>query len=158
MFSPNGIKNLSALYSWIRTALRWSMTPWATAVGTPSSPLPNPSNADTMGHSCGDALLREVAQSLARCLRSTDTVARFGGDEFLIMVNKKYIELSNNLHRIQERDELTVYYQPLTGRLRRRSIFFMAREEFAPLHRIKTSSCLVLHKKVYYGSDLSWWL
>ena len=113
---------------------------------------------DTMGHSCGDALLREVAQSLARCLRSTDTVARFGGDEFLIMVNKKYIELSNNLHRIQERDELTVYYQPLTGRLRRRSFFFMARKEFAPLHRIKTSSCLVLHKKVYYGSDLSWWL
>ncbi|EMS73950.1 diguanylate cyclase (GGDEF) domain protein [Ruminiclostridium cellobioparum subsp. termitidis CT1112] len=42
---------------------------------------------DTMGHSGGDALIKEVAQRLERCLRETDTVARFGGDEFLIMIN-----------------------------------------------------------------------
>ena len=148
---------------------------------------------DTMGHSSGDILIKEVAQGLVRCLRKTDTVARFGGDDFLIMIPnvqdaedvvkiaknlmalfekpfklngqeffitcssgiavypadgedaetliknaeiamymaksegknnyvlctadikenvKKNIMLSNNLYRAQERNELTVYYQP----------------------------------------------
>lgn len=42
---------------------------------------------DTLGHNAGDMLITEVAQSLARRLRKTDTVARFGGDEFLVMIN-----------------------------------------------------------------------
>lgn len=42
---------------------------------------------DTMGHSAGDTILQEVAGGLTRRLRKTDMVARFGGDEFLIMVN-----------------------------------------------------------------------
>ncbi|MEG6521948.1 EAL domain-containing protein [Desulfotomaculum sp. 1211_IL3151] len=148
---------------------------------------------DTMGHNAGDTLLRAVAQGLAQRLRKTDTVARFGGDEFLILVNhfadnedvikvadtimkmfehpfevqgqeffitgsagvavypfdgddaetliknadiamyiakskgknqyelctaemkdevKQNIKISNSLYRVQERGELTVYYQP----------------------------------------------
>ena len=42
---------------------------------------------DTMGHNGGDTLLKEVAIALARKLRKMDTVARFGGDEFLVMLN-----------------------------------------------------------------------
>ncbi|MDD4565584.1 MAG: EAL domain-containing protein [Eubacteriales bacterium] len=42
---------------------------------------------DTMGHSGGDALLKELSQDLRNCLRKTDTVARFSGDEFLILIN-----------------------------------------------------------------------
>jgi len=42
---------------------------------------------DTLGHSVGDVLLKGIAQSLAQRIRQTDTVARFGGDEFLILVN-----------------------------------------------------------------------
>ncbi|MFA5528078.1 MAG: EAL domain-containing protein [Peptostreptococcales bacterium] len=42
---------------------------------------------DTMGHSGGDALLKEISHGLVSRLRQTDTVARFGGDEFLILVN-----------------------------------------------------------------------
>ena len=42
---------------------------------------------DTMGHSGGDALLREISGGLMSRLRKTDTVARFGGDEFLILAN-----------------------------------------------------------------------
>lgn len=42
---------------------------------------------DTMGHSAGDTLLKKVSQGLEQRLRKTDTVARFGGDEFLVMVN-----------------------------------------------------------------------
>jgi len=42
---------------------------------------------DTMGHVAGDALLKEVAGRIQACLRKYDTVARFGGDEFVIIAN-----------------------------------------------------------------------
>jgi diguanylate cyclase (GGDEF)-like protein/PAS domain S-box-containing protein len=42
---------------------------------------------DTKGHVAGDSLLKEVAKRLQACMRTYDTVARFGGDEFVILVN-----------------------------------------------------------------------
>jgi diguanylate cyclase (GGDEF)-like protein/PAS domain S-box-containing protein len=41
---------------------------------------------DTLGHSIGDALLIELAGRLPTVLREEDTVSRFGGDEFIIML------------------------------------------------------------------------
>ncbi|MDY0191247.1 MAG: EAL domain-containing protein [Desulfuromonas sp.] len=41
---------------------------------------------DTLGHSAGDKVITTIAQRIHNSLRETDTVARFGGDEFMILV------------------------------------------------------------------------
>lgn len=41
---------------------------------------------DLWGHSTGDQMLMQVAQRMKRCLRSGDTIARVGGDEFVLLV------------------------------------------------------------------------
>jgi diguanylate cyclase (GGDEF)-like protein len=49
---------------------------------------------DSFGHTTGDAVLREAARRISRCVRATDTVSRLGGDEFTVMLT--------NLHHAQE--------------------------------------------------------
>ncbi len=41
---------------------------------------------DTSGHAVGDAVLREVAQRLSRCVEADESIYRYGGEEFLILL------------------------------------------------------------------------
>jgi len=71
---------------------------------------------DTLGHSVGDALLKVVARRLESVVRQEDTVARVGGDEFMIAlwqvanasdvanVTEKLIEIVSQPYVIEERN------------------------------------------------------
>jgi|APEBP8051072266_1049373.scaffolds.fasta_scaffold07024_2 diguanylate cyclase (GGDEF)-like protein/PAS domain S-box-containing protein len=51
---------------------------------------------DTRGHDVGDLLLIEAADRLKHCVREIDTVARFGGDEFVVMLSELSVENSES--------------------------------------------------------------
>jgi diguanylate cyclase (GGDEF)-like protein len=58
---------------------------------------------DTLGNSIGDELLKIVAQRTKTCLRADDTLARFSGDDFMVLLEpiQDIKEVTTIIHRIQ---------------------------------------------------------
>src|SRR6266545_3835795 len=52
---------------------------------------------DTQGHAAGDELLRQVGRRLRECLRSEDLLARFGGDEFAVLVEGAEVSIDGSI-------------------------------------------------------------
>ena len=52
---------------------------------------------DQHGHVLGDVVLREAASRLLGCVREVDTVARFGGDEFVVVLNQLHNDLDYSI-------------------------------------------------------------
>jgi len=55
---------------------------------------------DSLGHEMGDLLLTDAAQRIHRCIRSSDTVARIGGDEFTVVLAE--LESTQDVERIAQ--------------------------------------------------------
>jgi diguanylate cyclase (GGDEF)-like protein len=64
---------------------------------------------DTLGHGAGDELLRQIAQRLRETLRRADTVARYGGDEFVILLED--LRNDRNIHTAIRRTA-SIFAQP----------------------------------------------
>ena len=52
---------------------------------------------DRHGHNMGDLLLIEAARRITRCLREMDTVARFGGDEFVVLLGELDVDQAGSV-------------------------------------------------------------
>ncbi|HEY9645876.1 MAG TPA: EAL domain-containing protein [Chroococcidiopsis sp.] len=66
---------------------------------------------DTLGHSVGDQLLQEVAARLQGCLRDCDAIARWGGDEFTLLL--PHLNTAEDISKISQRilDELSAPFR-----------------------------------------------
>jgi len=63
---------------------------------------------DRFGHDAGDETLKGVAGLIVRCVRDSDIVVRYGGDEFLVLL----VETNGQAARVKERIEceMTVHF------------------------------------------------
>jgi diguanylate cyclase (GGDEF)-like protein len=68
---------------------------------------------DSMGHEAGDAVLRTVSERLKAAVRSEDFVARFGGDEFVVLVTRLELLRADETTMKIANDILASLIQPL---------------------------------------------
>jgi diguanylate cyclase (GGDEF)-like protein/PAS domain S-box-containing protein len=73
---------------------------------------------DTFGHETGDKILRMVAKTISKNIRGFDTVSRWGGEEFIAVLNKIKPEelrsIAEKIHMLIDRSMLLVDNRPLS--------------------------------------------
>ncbi len=95
---------------------------------------------DTLGHTDGDQVLREIAKRLKGSLRSKDTVARYGGEEFVLILPEASLEGAS---MIAERTRRLVESTPFdVGHARLNMTVSLGVSHF-PTHRPKSKEELV---------------
>ncbi|MFZ4538041.1 PAS domain S-box protein [Propionivibrio sp.] len=82
---------------------------------------------DAHGHEVGDLLLIEVADRLRKCVRERDTVARFGGDEFVVMVSELVVDKSGSI------DQASVIAEKIRAALARKYLLKIRHDGAAEL-------------------------
>ncbi|WP_300113849.1 diguanylate cyclase [Rhodoferax sp.] len=101
---------------------------------------------DAHGHAVGDLLLIEAANRLTGCVRATDTVARFGGDEYVVLVS----ELTSDQVKSEEQAHLVA--EKIRNKLAEPYSLTVVREGLADskaLHHCTASIGMV----VFLGTD-----
>ena len=72
---------------------------------------------DTYGHMVGDRILKELAKIIKESLRSSDTVYRYGGDEFVVVIDNSSYETAEKIaERIKKNveDKITIESNPIS--------------------------------------------
>lgn len=85
---------------------------------------------DQYGHAVGDSLLVEVAERIRGCLREMDTVARFGGDEFVVMLGELDVDHEKSLNQAKLVAEKI-------GTVLRETYYLLRKQEGKPETRIE---------------------
>ena len=77
---------------------------------------------DTLGHSVGDELLINITSKLKACIRRDDTLARVGGDEFILLLGDELqvmstfrSEVEQRLHVALREEAFELYFQPMVN-------------------------------------------
>jgi two-component system cell cycle response regulator len=102
---------------------------------------------DSFGHGEGDLVIREVAATLARCTRSEDTVSRYGGEEFLVVVPHATPE---HAARIGERFRRSVAEHPIDANVSRVTVSVGVAVIPTGHHRPSREQCLALADDALY--------
>ncbi|MDH3393014.1 MAG: GGDEF domain-containing protein, partial [Desulfobulbaceae bacterium] len=76
---------------------------------------------DTHGHEAGDAVIIKIAEIIKSCVRASDMVIRFGGEEFLVLLIdiKGREEVCELAERVRQTMELTTIKLPDGGTLKK---------------------------------------
>ncbi len=106
---------------------------------------------DTLGHSIGDRVLQQVAWRLQKCLRAGDTIARWGGDEFILLMPQV-----SHIDEVRQVAERIVQTLPEVFYLNGHELFITTSLGIALLDdKVKDAETLIQHADIalYYAKE-----